>query len=474
VKLSVQQPKRLNNQSGMALVYVLLILVVISVMGLSIMGLAANNVKMSSGERNYQSTYYIAESGITYTMNDINAKIQQAFIEAKKDENAFYTLVNSKLEIGVEKIYSDFDESFGQKPVAKVKISNPEKGKYFITSTGTINNRSRKVERSFKINWSPNISADSILNKGVLVSGKIDLSGGGNIDGDVRTNEDPSSIILGWGANITGEILAGPNKQNKEISNNVKKYAYTANNPVIDFILPIFPQVFPSGKDMGTLKRNGGMSEYTINMDQDLKYSEINLDNGTSLNINLMGKDSKDNKNLIVDKLNLPNGFIRITGTGKLTIYVKDTITMNNGAINGGIKGASPGNTEQLEIYYKGAILDLPGSTKIYGSLFAESANITFKQGAGIQGHIISLGTSIIFDGGSTAELRLFYAPLANISFTGGPKLKGSVIAKSMSMSGGGTITGGIPNIDNLSFFQGSGTGGAASIGDLTSIREVN
>lgn len=469
--------KSINDEQGMALVVVLLVIVVVSIMGLSMLGLAASNSKMSSGDRDSQSAYYIAESGITYEMNLINKNIMsvynpimQTFFSAAEG-NILNLNNNITLPDGI------FENSFGQKPTAVVKITGPNSfdpnstiRQYTITSTGTINNRFRTVQKSFKITWSPNTSVKTLLNTAIFANGTIDMSGGGTINGAVGTNSSaPSSILLGGGSTINGSIFVGPDSQSNVIYNNSKNYTFT-KKPVTTFIIPQFPQSFPSGKDMGILTRNGGMGIYAIDLNQDMKFTQISLDNGTAININVTG-----NKNLIIDKLNLTNGFIGISGTGKLTIYIKDVFTMGSGSrINAGTNGQSIGNVDQLEIYYKGATLDMAGNQRIYGSIFAENAIITFKQGASIQGHLVSLGNSISFSGGTSANLKLLYAPYANIAFSGGATINGSVIANSISTSGGSTINYGIPNIDNLSFFQGTGSGGSASVADLTPVREIN
>jgi hypothetical protein len=473
----------------MALVVVLLVVVVISIMGLSLMGLAANNVKMSSGDRNYQSSYYIAESGVTYEMNQINKNIMSVY---NPNMQTFFSAVEGNiLNLNNPITLPDgiFENSFGQKPTAVVKITGPNSfdpnspiRQYTITSTGTINNRFRIVQKSFKITWSPNNGVTTLLNKAVLVNSIIDMYGGNKggqtIYGSVATNSSaPGSIIFGGDAKITNldgttSITVGPNAGTDVIKNNINNYP-TSKMPSTNIITPIFPQTFPSGTDMGSINYNGGA--YTLNMDKDMKFSQISLASSSSISINVNGTA----RNLIVDNLNLTNGFIEIKGGKKLTIYVKDTLTLGtkgSSTINGGIDGQSPGNVDNLEIYYKGASLNLQGSQKIYGSVFAGNINavITFSGGASMQGHLVSLGSSISFTGGSSADFRLLYAPNANVDFSNGAVLKGSVVANSISMSGGSKIYQGTPSIDNLSFFQGSGTGGTASITQQTPVRENN
>ncbi len=61
------------------------------------------------------------------------------------------------------------------------------------------------------------------------------------------------------------------------------------------------------------------------------------------------------------------------------------------------------GNVDKLKIYLKGSgvpsspkSVSLSGAQKIYGSLFAEDANISFSGGSGFQGDIITGGKKYI------------------------------------------------------------------------------
>jgi Tfp pilus assembly protein PilX len=481
MKSRLTPAKLKNNEEGNALIIVLLAVVVISVLGLSMMSVSTSNFKMSTGERNYQSAYYIAESGITYEMSVFNNNIKSVFNTDSTDAQKFFSDVESNvlnLNNNITLPNGIFQNSFGQIPTVVVTVSkatnydsSSNTRNYLITSIGTINNRSRKVQKTFSITWSSNNSVSTLLNKAVLVNGTIDLSGGGKgsqtINGDVGTNSSaPGSIIFGGNAAINGKIYVGPTAQSNVLSNNKKNYTYTPS-PVTSFIMPTYPQTPPSGTNMGSIT-----GTYTLNLNQDEYFSQISLANSKSLNINVTG-----NRNLIVDNLNLTNGFIGISGTGKLTIYVTKQFTMGSGSkINAGTNGQTPGNPDNLEIYYYGTSLSLSGSQAIYGSIFAvnNSAIITFSNGASMNGHLVSLGSSISFSGGTSANLKLLYAPYANVSLSGGTVLNGSVVANSISMSGGSVINYGIPSVNNLSFFQNSGSGGGTTIGSVSPIREIN
>ena len=70
--------KRLmKNESGIALVFTLMVLVVLSVLGATIGTVAMANVNLTENERDYQAAYYIAEAGV----NETYLKIEKTILE---------------------------------------------------------------------------------------------------------------------------------------------------------------------------------------------------------------------------------------------------------------------------------------------------------------------------------------------------------------------------------------------------------
>ncbi|RFB17693.1 hypothetical protein DZB84_07520 [Bacillus sp. HNG] len=99
------------------------------------------------------------------------------------------------------------------------------------------------------------------------------------------------------------------------------------------------------------------------------------------------------------------------------------------------------GQINKLDIFYKGTSLDMSGNQRIYGSLYAQNANITMTGGSGFQGHIITGGGKIDISGGANAVTQVFYAPNSNVNITGGGTIKGNIISKTLTISGGGSVT---------------------------------
>ncbi|WP_066311568.1 hypothetical protein [Bacillus sp. FJAT-29814] len=464
--------KRKNNQQGVALVIVLVVLVVVSILCLSITAFAANNMKWSSIERKNQSTYYIAESGITYKMNEIQRTISG--LTPGSNMNQYFT--NAEVLLKLDQLVSIpggiFEDSFGQSPIGKVKItkastynSNSNTRNYLMTSIGAIDNQSRTVEKPFSITWSSGANVKGILNAGVFANEKIEMPDGGpTINGDVGTNSSKTnSIVLGGAANITGNIYVGPNSKSDVVSNSTSNRIKTpVPVPETKFIMPDFPASNPIGVNKASINQSSGTTPIT--MDQNFYYSSITLAKGATLNINIGNVD----RSIVVDQLDLPYGIINIIGTGKLKIYVNNQFTMSSSSrIN------SEDKTNQLEIFYRGTnSINVGGNTKVYGSLFVQKADVNITNGAGFQGHIVSLGKNLTFSGGTVVNIRMVYAPNATISFSNGANLSGAVIANTVRVSGASVINYGMPNIDDLSFFETSGQNATVNIESTLAVRE--
>lgn len=454
-----------NNEQGIALTMVVFVLTVVTILGLSIIGLSMNNVKMSSGERLSQASYYIAESGINYKMDEINKELKS--LNRDVSVEVFFQTVEERLKLNEIDLYTSFEKSFNNQPEAEVKVVKVNNGhananserEYKIISKGVIGNRSRTVEKIFIVGFTQSSSVN-LPNTALFVNKKIDLSGGAYIDGATGINSSSQgSIILDGGARITGDIFVGPNAKD----NIIKKPAYmdmpnkiVKLNEVRTFHMPEFPQfpTYPMISDElfihnqwntyeviknGSLYINNWMvNNYTLHMRENLQLDKIIVNQNYTLNINI----GNSNHSLVVNEINMPQGKINIIGTGKLTIYVKNTITLGGGA-----EMNPPKNTQfakekikQLDIYYKGTNLTMSGAQKIYGSLFAERANITMTGGSGFQGSIVTGGTGVNINGGTNALTQIFYAPNAQVNLSGGGKIVGSIIANSFIGMGGGFV----------------------------------
>lgn len=183
--------KIFKNEQGYTLIIAVSIILIISILGVSLMKVTSTTLKQSDNERNYQSVYYIAESGVSQVRAKINEIANNAFNKTKIDydslkveEKATYPFeekflqstmkaVNSYIEANkntnnypIKKIYSTQIQNnltpFSLteiEPLNNVVTSNSKLNslQYSINSTGKIGDKTtRKVSQTIKITLNAN------------------------------------------------------------------------------------------------------------------------------------------------------------------------------------------------------------------------------------------------------------------------------------------------------------------------------
>ncbi|UTR11250.1 PilX N-terminal domain-containing pilus assembly protein [Evansella sp. LMS18] len=332
--------KNLKNEKGIALVAVLLMITVISILSVALMGVTATNIKLSSGERDYQSVYYIAEAGAIKAYQNIkNERLMDIYEEADSAEQFFGKLQN---ELGPI-IINNFEESFGHEPYAEVNLNgHPEE--YHITSTGFLGNRSRTVTLDINIDWVDKPSGFYFA----IYANDIELGGNAKIIGDVAMLSPQGSFTRGNATHDDSVVDIN------DIPDREKPPPFP-----LEF-LPDFKDASPLPR--GTVKADGYYEEIKGN-------TTIDVSNGDRM--------------IRVKRLQLGNGDeIKLIGDGRLILYVEDNLSLHNGGkINSG------GVSDKMTIFYPGSNLTLRG--EIIGSLYAPYAAVTSNGGL-LEGSIIA------------------------------------------------------------------------------------
>lgn len=403
------------------------------------MALSATSLKTTTGERNDQSAYFIAEAAITNELPEIDKAIQEVY-QSANNETSFYNMLNAKLtNRGPYIPHIEFEDAMGNSPKAEVQIialTDAGPGTYKIVSTGTIGQKQRTAEREIQIDWAPKGGGIVVPKMAALVKDTISLSGGAGITGDIGTlKKGPASILASGKPTVNGAIFVPPGSEKHAVSGSGNLPEPTGKNLGILPALPPFP-AFPELREAPekTIEVSGGQGK-TYQLDSSRYFKKITIKSNQILKINVGNTD----KEIIVDELEVSSGHIQLLGTGKLTIYVKEEISLGGGStIN------SPGTVNRLDVFLKGSqaksksnSLSLSGSQIIFGSLYAENADIEFTGGGGFQGNIFTGGREIKVSGGAETTSPLILAPNAAMVISGGGKVTGVTIAKSLKMSGG-------------------------------------
>lgn len=451
---------RWANEDGMTLASMLMLLVVLSVLGLGLLTFSVNHAKQNSIERSHQASYYIAEAGVTIHMREVEKAIQDIYNNAENKKD-FFSNFNDFVDREYLRpvIVNSFETVYSEQPEATVSIQKVEEDdkdeeddlqNYKITSIGMIGERSRTVEKPFTVNWQEKTGLSIPEDMAVYTDTTITLKGGATISGNMGTNSDSSGTISfkGGAAHRNGSIYVPKGAEDGAIDAphymNIEE-PLPMDSPVI-LTLPPFPSypefpVYPDQR-IGTewnkhdVVKNGKLlidnylaDNYTLQLNGNASLSEIKLSSNYTLNIHVGDSD----KAIVVDHLNVQNGHINITGTGSLTFYVNDEISMGSGStIN------NNGNIERLHVYLKGSKkVKLSGNQKIFGSLYAETADIELTGGGGFQGHIFTGGDEVTISGGARTYSSLLYAPFADFRITGGGSVKGMILSRSFEADGG-------------------------------------
>lgn len=92
---------------------------------------------------------------------------------------------------------------------------------------------------------------------------------------------------------------------------------------------------------------------------------------------------------------------------------------------------------ETTFVYYRGSsTLDFAGSTTFRGGVYAQTANVRIVGSGGIQGNIITGGSSVEVFGNAEANSRVLFAPNAHVQLTGSVRIRGAVVANRFTATG--------------------------------------
>jgi len=249
--------KKPNTQKGSALVTVLVVLVIVSLLAISLVAITSSDLRLTSVQRDYLSVYYIAESGISYALNEIKKEVDLRSGQTRSHEDYFADITNFiNLYIDGYNL-TEFEPHFGKMPFATISLDNisivlntSDQGysmrttRYTIRSTGDISGVKRSVVSSFDLfhridaqEPSGHKAFEYIMYQGSIQS--LVIPNGATVNGPVygykvetassnaRVNGDMISltdVVLSSGSTVTGNIYAhgfysSPGTVNIESSN---------------------------------------------------------------------------------------------------------------------------------------------------------------------------------------------------------------------------------------------------------------
>lgn len=471
-----------KNEYGNTLVFTLLVLVLITTLGLGLVTVTSNTLKISTNERTDQAAYYIAEAGLVERKAELTIEINNAYSKAvdeyKKQldeksnnesvrfENIFKPILLANVSV-TSATYTNFEKHFSKDPKAEVAISQEEQASkmiYTITSKGILGDSdasSRVVTQKVIVDLN---SASSNGN------GNSNTSGGGSYA--VYAKNEIKYGYEGIKYGVEGDIASATYNYIHVIQGESKiplkqdpdNFDVLLNNKYreqLDFPVDGFKNVsyYPNDSDLisnNSLIDNGDWNKFnnaTLTLSNNLKLSTFAIYNGgLTFNINVGDSD----KILYVSDLTL-NGRINILGSGKLTIFVENSIGFDNTSLN------VDGSSNKLAIYYAGNNkLNITNNVRLNANLYVKQADLNYEGGGGFSGALYSNGVGkITISGGAFNNAVHFIVPNYSMTLTGGAHLLGSIICDNLYLDGGASI-------------KGSGSPGSSDTSDSITIEQSN
>ncbi|MFB2516607.1 MULTISPECIES: polymer-forming cytoskeletal protein [unclassified Lysinibacillus] len=429
----------------------------------------------------------------------LKRKLEQLGYPTKTDEEG--------KPIKLEERFSDFntptfEDQFKHTPKANVLLTLKSAAslQYIIEAKGefegTSINRTLQQSIAVELNYSdgngdiedgssPNEGSNNGSNSGghfvpkeytVQTKGDIILNGGGKIIGNVASAG--GKVKLTGGTEITGNIGVSP--ENLDVPEYLNKFKdqttqaqdFPAGNALAPFpderINDLSQLSYPPNEEVAAsqwnktniinngnfLADNWMTKDYTLNLTGNTHFKEFKVAENNTITINVGDTD----KDLYIEDLNVLQGHIKIIGTGKLNIYVKDSLRIK-GSFNDG------GDVSQINFLYSGSkSLALTDETKLNGSLYAKDADLSFTGGVGVKGNIYSGGNNITFNGGFNSEGQHIIAPNADVKVVAGAHIKGAIVADRIIVDGGASITFSESNASNGNGGNGNGNNNQPNI----------
>ena len=446
-----------DNERGSAFVLMLLVFCVVLVLGIGVLGAAMTNTRMSEADRDYQSVFYIAESGRDTQVAHIQDVITQKSAGSTCADDLF-SAMDQFFKANYPVTVRDFKSQFGDMPQAVVRIegikdrpADCDSHTYTLISEGNVGGIRRQVASKVQITWVENENDTFNPDVALFTMQGVELTGSSRIPGSAGTNAaGAGDIDFGWSTSISGNLYIPPDVDSESlITTQCPNDTDNIGGSILSlqeertYPLPPYPEI-PNLPLRDNVSLSDNYPNHTI--DEDGYYQKIES-NSHALTIDV----GSGIRRLVVDEFLFggdPNTCVNIIGSGLLEMYVTDTFKLE-----GDSRFNPGGDKDSVMLYYSGVQpFSVAGTTLFQGNVYVKSADVDILGSGGLAGHIVTGGTSVDISGNAAAHVRVIYAPNAYVRLDGSGHATGAVIAKSCSLIGDTYITyqadagaGGIP-----------------------------
>lgn len=474
------------------LVTVVMLLLLFSVLGMSLLALTMNSVTQSSGEVKSQSAYYIAESGATLKLKEIEQTATALSADKSLNKAAFLskfeqtvlTKRNAAHQL-VPQRFTQFESQRGEQPEAEVSVQlvnmNLETGvyEYQIVSKGIIGNRHRTVSKPLLLSYTEGKGFVMPKNLGVYAKNQMVITNGtinGNIIMDTLT---PQVLEISGNPTINGKVYVPTESTGKVFKySSGQQWWFDSKAPIVEkqgliqeMKMPPFPQPFPnypmiadklmtSGKNTHYVIKDGNINinssvapSVTMMLTQNVQAKNITFASDYQLTLDVGNRDIA----LVVDRIS-GQGQLDVVSKdgGSLTLYVRDNIDIKN--------HLNKSQGKDVFIYLGPSADQLKPKTfvsssyaEFNASLYAYDANLELVGSAAFTGQFLTGGKSVKVQGNTkatSADTTVVYAPKATVELTGSGKLFGAVVADVFKLNGGASVHSSEVDLGEGPFFE--------------------
>lgn len=457
----------ISNNKGIALVTVLLVMLVLTILTTGVIAISMSNYNQSSTSVDHKQAYYVAEAGVNYQVEMFEATVN-SMIASNKNSAEINAGINTWVAASTN-VQQTLGAVRGIPNMFTATVSRTGND-ITISSTGSVGTVTRTLTKKIAI-------SGFLINKAILTSGTLNINKTDVFNGPIQTLSNIDDMVLIDKLGKVSEVSIPtpvPPKTFVDVINGCTAVGAISNmtcqtgayqyKVVYDDTLSTLPTVIiPATPTVS--KTNDKLAAYTIsgksamvsatgaititsstatastyilaalNNPKTTFYAPSITITGTVANfaIDIGSSDIQ----IVTDKLNLKGSF-KITGTGTLTIFVKNAnfVYSCGNKVICGVKGNKKAEiADQFIVVITGTTgqvvnLSTNGGSTYMSLLTNIDLNLNMKGNGSFNGYFATSGTSISL-GGTAGSNALIYAPNAIIDIGGNATITGSLIGKS-------------------------------------------
>lgn len=472
--------KILKQKNGMAIIVVLTYFLTLVIILGALFAMTISNFNNQNTSIDHSESYYAAESCLNIAVEDFKDVIDVQLANTSSID-AFYSAMDAlSNSINGTNITNDTSDAFSH-PFSSVECSlavnilgeNGTGRDYQLVATGSSDGVERTVSKMISLNYGTGSGNGFTSDYAILTKSSIDIkksiinSTQSGVNANIASYSQKKESIELEKATIDGFVYLLPGTNSSVVQNDnssilgIEKMLDDIPFPEISFtsIDTQAATVLSEDNRLSKLSANGGKFKIEDNgsilSNKNAEYTYIlNPSSGSyggyyAPTIDLQG-DVEINVNsdtfIVTDQLAFgKNSTIKFTGSGILTIYVRERLNYSKNHTVNFKENSEIGRLDSPEklliyvkqYYLKGDIptLEFSNNSTFYGSLMLENIDISVNNNSALLGFIATNGENVTLSNNSdTTTPGLIFAPNAEVEFSNNSVFYGSVISDSVKM----------------------------------------